>query len=189
MRSQSASLFDFDFYEPLPIQVEVSDAPLTSDAGLLPLRQFDQRIGLTSQFAAALHDPRDPDLIEHTFPEMVRSRVFGILAGYEDQNDHDTLRTDPTFKLIANRSPDDADLASQPTLSRFENQIDIPSLFRLRDVLIGECVSYNPSLRPANGRVLMPHPGAKRLVSHVRPTMPVATRLFWSRRNGVTVTP
>jgi len=134
MPSQSASLFDFDFYEPLPIRVEVSDAPLTSDAGLLPLRQFDQRIGLTAQFAAALHDPRDPDLIDHTFLEMVRSRVFGILAGYEDQNDHDTLRTDTVFKLIANRSPDDANLASQPTLSRFENQIDIPSLFRLRDV-------------------------------------------------------
>jgi hypothetical protein len=60
MHPQSASLFDFDFYEPLPIRVKVSDAPLTSDAGLLPLRQFDQRIGLTAQFAAALHDPRDP---------------------------------------------------------------------------------------------------------------------------------
>ena len=134
MLPRSAPLFDF--YEPLPIRVEVSEGPLTSDAGLLPLRQFDQRIGLTAQFAAALHDPRDPDRIEHTFPEMVRSRVFGILAGYEDQNDHDTLRTDPVFKLIADRSPTDADLASQPTLSRFENQIDIPSLFRLRDVLI-----------------------------------------------------
>jgi hypothetical protein len=100
MRPQSASLFDFDFYEPLPIQVEVSDAPLTSDAGLLPLRQFDQRIGLTAQFAAALHDPREPDLIDHTFPEMVRSRAFGILAGYEDQNDHDTLRTDSALNLI-----------------------------------------------------------------------------------------
>ena len=136
MRPQSASLFDF--YEPLPIRVEVSDAPFTSDAGLLPLRQFDERIGLTAQFAVALRDPRDPDLIEHSFLEMVRSRVFGILAGYEDQNDHNTLRADPVFKLIANRSPTDADLASQPTLSRFENQIDIPSLFRLRDVFIDQ---------------------------------------------------
>jgi hypothetical protein len=67
--------------------------------------------------------------------------VFGILAGYEDQNDHDTLRTDPVFKLIANRSPDDANLASQPTLSRFENQIDIPSLFRLRDVFIDQFIA------------------------------------------------
>src|SRR6478672_315385 len=135
------ALVDFDFFEPLPIQIELSDAPLTSDAGLLPLRQFDQRIGLTSQFAAALHDPRDPDLIDHTFPEMVRSRVFGILADDEDQNDHDTLRTDPVFELIANRSPDDADLASQPTLSRFENRIDIPSLFRLRDVFIDQFIA------------------------------------------------
>jgi hypothetical protein len=141
MPPQSVSLFAFDFYEPLPIRVEVPDAPLTSDAGLLPLRQFDERIGLTAQFAAALHDPRDPDRIDHTFPEMVRSRVFGILAGYEDQNDHDTLRTDPIFKLIANRSPDDDDLASQPTLSRFENRIDIPSLFRLRDVLIDQFIA------------------------------------------------
>lgn len=80
MRPQLASLFDF--FEPLQIEVEVSDAPLTSDAGLLPLRQFDDRIGLTAQFAAGLHDPRDPDRIDHTFPEMVRSRVFGILAGF-----------------------------------------------------------------------------------------------------------
>src|SRR6476620_639758 len=135
------ALFEFDFFDPLPIQIEVSDAPLTSDAGLLPLRQFDERIGLTKQFAAVLDDPRDPELTEHTFLEMVRSRVFGILAGYVDQNDHDTLRTDPVFKLIADRSPTDADLASQPTLSRFENQVDIPSLFRLHDVLIEQFIA------------------------------------------------
>ena len=119
----------------------MSDAPLTSDAGLLPMRQFDQRIGLTQRFADALRDPRDPARIDHTFLEMTRMRVFGILAGYEDQNDHDTLRTDPVFKLIANRSPTDADLASQPTLSRFENLIDIPSLFRLRDVFIDQFIA------------------------------------------------
>src|SRR6476646_8347571 len=109
-----AARLDFDFFAPLLVQIEVSDAPLTSDAGLLPLRQFDERIGLTKQFVAVHDDHRDPELTEHTFLEMVRSRVFGILAGYEDQNDHDTLRTDPVFKLIAERSPTDADLASQP---------------------------------------------------------------------------
>jgi hypothetical protein len=137
----SVPLFQLDFYEPLPIQIEVSDAPLTSDAGLLPLRQFDERIGLTKQFAAVLDDPRDPELTEHTFLEMVRSRVFGILAGYEDQNDHDTLRTDPIFKLIADRSPEEDDLASQPTLSRFENQINIASLKRVRQVFVDQFIA------------------------------------------------
>jgi hypothetical protein len=69
---------------------------------------------------------------------MVRSRVFGIVAGYADQNDHDTLRHDPVFKLLADRSPDDGDLASQPTLSRFENAISIKSLKRLRDVFLDQ---------------------------------------------------
>jgi hypothetical protein len=88
-----------------------------------------------------LDDPRNPELTEHTFLEMGRSRVFGILAGYEDQNDHDTLRTDPVFKLIADRSPEDDDLASQPTLSPFENAISIKSLRRLRDVFIDQFIA------------------------------------------------
>jgi hypothetical protein len=138
---QSASLVVFDFYQPPHIQLEVSDAPLSSDAGLLSLRQFDDRIGLTAQLAAALHDQHDPDLIEHSLLDMVGMRVVGIVAGYADQNGHDTLRTDPDFKLIASRSPEEADLASQPKLSRFENQIDIPSLFRLRDVFIDQFIA------------------------------------------------
>ena len=124
-----------------PVVLEPSAGQLSSDAGLLPFRQLDERLGLTHAFAAVLNDPRDPDLIEHTNREMVRSRVYGILAGYEDQNDHDTLRTDPVFKLIAGRSPDAPALASQPTLSRFENGIDIPSLKRLKDVLIDQFIA------------------------------------------------
>ena len=85
--------------------IELSPGQLSGDAGLLPIRQFDERVGLTQSFAEALDDPRDPDLTEHTFLEMVRSRVYGILAGYEDQNDHDTLRADPVLKLVADRSP------------------------------------------------------------------------------------
>jgi hypothetical protein len=121
-----------------PLVVEPSQATLSSDAGRLPLRQCDEQIALTQTFADALDDPRDPELTEHTFLERVRSRVYGILADYEDQNDHDTLRTDPVFKLIAGRSPDDADLASQPTLSRFENALSIQSLKCLRDLFIDQ---------------------------------------------------
>lgn len=136
MSLQSVPLVSFDFFPSRPVQVEVSAAPLSSDAGLLPVRQFDQRIRLTEQFAAAIEDRRHPTFTEQSVPTMVRQRIYGILADYEDQNDHDTLRSDPVFKIIADRLPDDPDLSSQPTLSRFENAVSIPDLWRLRDVLV-----------------------------------------------------
>jgi Transposase DDE domain group 1 len=135
---QSAIQLTFDFLGDLPVVIEASKAALSSDAGLLPFRQFDEQIGFTQAFAAVLDDPRDPSKSEHTFQEMTRARIYGILAGYEDQNDHDILRTDPVMKLVAGRSPADASLASQPTLSRFENLINIPSLKRLRDVFVDQ---------------------------------------------------
>ncbi|MDB5348900.1 MAG: hypothetical protein JWN86_147 [Planctomycetota bacterium] len=109
---------------------------MTGDAGLLPVRQLDDRIRLTEQFADALHDHRDPSLTRQPVLSMVRQRIYGILADDEDQDDHDTLRSDPVFKLIAGRLPDDPDLASQPTLSRFENAVSIADLWQLRDALV-----------------------------------------------------
>jgi len=128
----------FDFLPNLPVVVETSPAQLSSDAGLLPFRQLDEQIGLTQSFAAVLDDPRAASQTEHTLLEMTRARIYGILAGYEDQNDHDILRSDPVFKLIADRSPAAEPLASQPTLSRFENCINIPSLKRLREVFVDQ---------------------------------------------------
>lgn len=132
-------------FSPLPVTVTTSSAFLSSDAGLLPIRQLDERLGFSRQLADALDDPRDPDLIRHTVPAMLRARLYGILAGYEDQNDHDALRTDPVFKLVAGRLPTDADLASQPTLSRFENSVSIKSLKRLRDVFIDQFIASFPA--------------------------------------------
>lgn len=136
MSLQSASQLSFDFLPQRPVEIEVSNAPLTSDAGLLPVRQFDEQIRLTHQFAEALEDRRDPESTLQSLLSMVRQRIYGILAGYEDQNDHDALRSDPVFKLVADRLPDGLDLASQPTLSRFENAVTIPDLWRLRDFLV-----------------------------------------------------
>jgi len=134
MSLQSASLFSYDFFPSRPVEIEISDAAITSDAGLLPFRQLDQVIRLTEQFADAIHDRRDPDLTRQSILSMVRQRIYGILADYEDQNDHDTLRQDPLFKLIADRLPDGPHLASQPTLSRFENAVKVADLWRLQDV-------------------------------------------------------
>jgi hypothetical protein len=119
----------FEDLGPQRVEVEVSEAPLSSDAGLLPIREFDRRLGWTEGFAAQLTDHRQG--YDHALVEMVRQRVFGILAGYEDQNDHDTLRSDPILKLVAGRAADAADLASQPTLSRFENGVTAADLLRL----------------------------------------------------------
>jgi len=123
-----------------PVVVQPTEVQLSGDAGLLPIRQFDEAIGLTEGFVAALTDLRYQPSVVHSLPEMVRSRIYGILADYPDQNDHDVLRSDPVFKLIAGRSLDDLDLASQPTLSRFENAIDVPSLRRLQDVFIDQFI-------------------------------------------------
>lgn len=136
MSLQSVERLSLEFFHSRRIDLEVSSALLTSDAGLLVVREFDQRIRLTEQFAAALQDTRDPQFTTHSLREMVRQRMYGILADYADQNDHDTLRFDPVFKLLAGRLPDDHDLASQPTLSRFENAVTIPDLWRLRDALV-----------------------------------------------------
>ena len=115
MSLHAAPLFSFDFFPPKPVEIEISPNPLTSDAGLLPVRQCDQNLRLTEQFAAALDDRRDPTLTRQSLLSMVRQRVYGILADYEDQNDHDTLRSDPVFKLVADRAPDGPDLASRPS--------------------------------------------------------------------------
>ena len=135
---QSAWQKSFGFLGSKPIVVEPIEEHLTSDAGLLPIRQFDEQTGLTAQFAAALRDPRFGPFVDHSFAEMARMRIYGILAGYADQNDHDQLRYDPVFKLLAGRQPSDDELASQPTLSRFENAINIASLWWLRDVFMDQ---------------------------------------------------
>jgi len=129
----------FDFLPMKPICVQPVEEYLSTDAGLLIFRQFDEQQQFSVGFAQQLDDVRiDPD---HTILEMVRSRLFGIIAGYEDQNDHDALRSDAIFKLLADRSPDDDDLASQPTLSRFENAVTPKSLLRLEDWFIERFVN------------------------------------------------
>jgi hypothetical protein len=132
--STSAEQIAFDFLPQIPILVQPSEGQMTSDAGLLPLRQFDQRWRYTQRMAQCLADPqprRDQSLLS-----MLRQRLFGILAGYEDCNDHDTLRDDPIFKLLADRLPQDEALASQPTLSRFENLATPAVLQKLIDFTI-----------------------------------------------------
>lgn len=108
---------------------------ITSDAGLLLLRALDDRLGLTERLADALPDHRSASGY-HSIHDLVRSRILAISQGYEDCNDFGALRHEPLFKAVNDRLSGDAPLASQPTLSRFENSFGIEDLVPARRVLL-----------------------------------------------------
>lgn len=103
------------------VQVNFGGGEITSDAGVLLLQQVDKLINLTDRIAATANDPRNQDRIKHTIESMLRQRIYGLALGYEDLNDHDTLRKDTAIQTSVGK---DTDLASSPTLCRFENFAD-----------------------------------------------------------------
>ena len=105
---------------------------LTSDAGLLLLREFDHRFRLTADLADAYDDPRRADRIEHASLALLRQRVYQIVAGYEDADDSDLLRTDPVLQTVVGQRDLTVPLGSQPTMSRLENAADWTSIERLK---------------------------------------------------------
>ena len=134
MQVQSAQQLQFGNLTDRNVIVKRANVEITSDAGLIPLREFDRKWRLTERMVECLADQRSRS--QHSMGEMLRQRLFGILADYEDCNDHDDLRTDPLFKIIAGRCPNDEPLASQPTLSRFENSVKPEMLEALRQLLV-----------------------------------------------------
>jgi len=105
---------------------------LTSDAGLLVLREFDHRFRLTADLAAAYQDRRRADRVEHSALALLRQRVYQIVAGYEDADDSDLLRTDPVLQTVVGQKDLAVPLGSQPTMSRIENAADWTSIERLK---------------------------------------------------------
>ena len=94
---------------------------LSSQGGLLALREIERRLGLADRLASCLKDPRAPEKVVHRLAEIIRFRMLMIAAGYEDGNDADALRGDPMFKLALDRLPSGEQLCSQSTISRLEN--------------------------------------------------------------------
>ena len=128
----------FDFLPHTPVVVQRHPGQLTGDAGLLPVAQFDARWRYTERMAACLGDCDARVGPTHAASTMLRQRVYGIVAGYADCNDHDDLRGEPVFQLVCGGGDggDPAPLASQPTLCRFENAVPIPALHRLLGFLL-----------------------------------------------------
>lgn len=126
---------------------------LTSDGGLVALREIEQRLGLAEVIARPVPDARNPLLVTHTYVDMVRARMMMIAAGHEDCDDIDRLKSDPAFKIACNRAPESGiDLMSQPTLSRLENAADARALYKIGSGMIG--LFCRGSRTPPHGIVL-----------------------------------
>jgi hypothetical protein len=123
-----------------PVVARFDQAHASSDGGAVLLKALDDRLGLTARLAASLTDRRQPGKVEHELIELVRQRVYGIACGYADCNDAARLADDPVHKLLLERDPlTGPALASQPTLSRFENAVGGPALY-LASVALADLV-------------------------------------------------
>ena len=110
---------------------------LTSDAGLLLLREVDRRLGLSAAIDACLPDPRDPRYVLHEQQQMLAQRLFAVAAGYEDLNDHQTLRDDPALQTATGKLPDpETPLASPSTLCRLEQRVTRQSLTEMSKLFV-----------------------------------------------------
>jgi len=115
-----------------PLTATFDAGRLSSDGGLIVLREIATRLRLAETITNPLRDARDPTRVRHSYAEMVAARMLMIAAGYEDCDDVDTLRTDPALKIAVGRAPETgAELMSQPTLSRLENLADWRALARI----------------------------------------------------------
>jgi hypothetical protein len=148
------SQLSFSFYRHQSIRADFSGGQITSDAGLLPLRAFDQRHRLTSDLAQQLSDPRADDRVHHDSLALLRQRIYQIVAGYEDANDADRLRHDPLLQIVADE-PLGVALGSQPTLSRWENAPSARDLVRLNDALLQQFIRLCGDQIRQRGEILL----------------------------------
>ena len=119
-----------------PVVAAFDQAHASSDGGALLLKAADQRVGLMAALTAQLTDPRMPSKVTHSIADLFAQRVFAIACGHPDGNDADRLAQDPIHKLLLDRDPiDGARLASQPTVSRFEQAASPRTLYRLSEAL------------------------------------------------------
>ena len=127
------------------VELDFDGGDLSSDSGLIFLRQTESELNLLQRIANICPDKRHPGYVQHDLSQLLSQRVYQICAGYEDGNDCDTMKTDPIFKMLCGRYPQtDAPLASQPTMSRFENSLRRSDLYRISVAFVEHFIaSYN----------------------------------------------
>lgn len=126
----------------------------SSDGGAILLKAADRRLGLIDALAGVLSDGRDAARVRHSVRDLLAQRIFGLACGHADANDADALADDPVHKLLLDRDPIDGPrLASQPTLSRFENAVSPRTLFRLGEALADTVIAQHRRRRPHARRI------------------------------------
>lgn len=120
---------------------------MTTDPGLLLLRELDERLGLTGSLESLIHDDRDRRWVLHSVGDLLRQRIYQIAAGYEDAVDSDLLRHDPTFQTLVHSDGPGEPLASQPTISRLENRASWVDVQRLTDLSLRWFLRHGSKLR------------------------------------------
>ena len=125
------------------VEVRFDGGLLSSDGGVLALREIERRLGVADRLAACLVDPRNRDQVTHSFADIVRFRLLMIAAGYEDAVDANALRGDPMFKMALDTRPSQRDLCSQSTISRLENLPGVRALLRMGRAMVElYCASF-----------------------------------------------
>jgi hypothetical protein len=145
MADDSVLAFSFPAIHGRKVTAAFDGGRLTSDGGVLLLAQAERRLGIAGRLASCIADPRDQGRVIHSLDGILRARILAIACGYEDADDLDTLRHDPGFKLALGKLPDGpVGLASQPTMSRWENAPTTRELVRLTGTLVDiYCASYS----------------------------------------------
>jgi hypothetical protein len=140
----SAPLISFPAVHRKKVTAAFDGGRLTSDGGVLLLAQAERELGICRQLATCIADPRDPSRVIHPLDDILRARVLAIAWGYEDADDLEALRDDPGFRLALGKLPGSgAGLASQPTMSRWENAPTTRELARMLAAMVGiYCASY-----------------------------------------------
>lgn len=144
----------FSFHRHQLIRADFGGGQITSDAGLLLLRAFDERHHLTRDLADRLSDPRQDDRVRHDALALLRQRIYQIVAGYEDANDAGRLRHDPLLQIVTDQ-PLGSPLGSQPTLSRWENSPSARDLVRLNDALLEQFIRLCGDQVHQRGEILL----------------------------------
>ena len=125
----------------------------SSDGGAVLLKAVDRQLGVTTTVARCLRDPRQPGKVQHDVLELVQQRIFGLICGYADCNDAARLADDPVHKLLLDRDPlTGPALASQATLSRFENAVTPLMLTRLGHALADLVIAQQRARRQGRAR-------------------------------------